>query len=311
MQELIAPRVVRFFDRDWVDRGTNAYLQCEIENVTGIPQEALNGDPPGSFSIAERMSWAANRKTTRREDIAYCLLGIFDINMPTMYGKGEKAFHRLQEQLCRQTSDLTLFAWEDKESIESHTNNSHEAWPIIAPNPEAFVLPHGPRDGLHHKPGQTRRGMIKAALFHTNVSDYSLTNTGLRVEGNLPRIWNHQVHGTDFYQGQYYFELGQAYIFGDFEVERYSNGIVLRKYGPGSFLRKNPYLTYVRRDKYHDRVAMAESRFRIYGPPVLAGIADGGRKSCLVDYTLASPRFRLLRLICRGKRLNGAYGMIW
>ncbi len=64
-------------------------------------------------SIANRMSWAANRDATRAEDIAYSLFGIFDVHMPLLYGEGlPKAFRRLQEEIMKYLDDHTLFAWE-------------------------------------------------------------------------------------------------------------------------------------------------------------------------------------------------------
>ena len=57
------------------------------------------------------MCWAAGRKTTRVEDTAYCLLGIFGVHMPLLYGEEEAAFRRLQEAIMRNTADFTLFAW--------------------------------------------------------------------------------------------------------------------------------------------------------------------------------------------------------
>lgn len=68
-------------------------------------------------SVARRMSWAAHRETTRPEDIAYCLMGIFSVNMPMLYGKGgEKAFLCLQEDIMKQSDDQTIFAWVDREA---------------------------------------------------------------------------------------------------------------------------------------------------------------------------------------------------
>lgn len=61
--------------------------------------------------MGERMSWAARRKTTRKEDEAYCLLGLFGVNMPLIYGEGGKAFIRLQEEILRHSFDPTLLAW--------------------------------------------------------------------------------------------------------------------------------------------------------------------------------------------------------
>jgi hypothetical protein len=62
-------------------------------------------------SVAKRFSWAALRETSRTEDIAYCLLGIFDVNMPLLYGEGKKAFIRLQEEIMKSSNDYSLFAW--------------------------------------------------------------------------------------------------------------------------------------------------------------------------------------------------------
>lgn len=64
-----------------------------------------------SASIAQRMCWASERKTKRKEDNAYCLRGIFDVNMLTLNGEGEKAFIRLQEEIMKESSDESLFAW--------------------------------------------------------------------------------------------------------------------------------------------------------------------------------------------------------
>ena len=63
------------------------------------------------ISIAARMQWASRRSTTRIEDEAYCLFGIFGINMPTLYGEGRNAFYRLQEEILRTSSDTSLFSW--------------------------------------------------------------------------------------------------------------------------------------------------------------------------------------------------------
>jgi hypothetical protein len=70
-------------------------------------------------SVARRMSWAANRQTTRVEDIAYCLIGIFDVNMPLLYGEGRKAFTRLQEEILNVSDDHSLFAWGLPESVRT------------------------------------------------------------------------------------------------------------------------------------------------------------------------------------------------
>jgi hypothetical protein len=82
-----------------------------LAHITGIEPETLQGEDLQAVSVATRMSWAAKRETTRTEDMAYCLLGIFDINMPLLYGEGKRAFVRLQEEILKANSDQSIFAW--------------------------------------------------------------------------------------------------------------------------------------------------------------------------------------------------------
>ncbi|EFY84423.1 ankyrin repeat-containing protein, putative [Metarhizium acridum CQMa 102] len=104
LQELLAPAEVYFFSKNWDDLGTKETRKQEISHRTGIPFGILSGDDElETASIAQRMSWAAERKTTRVEDTAYCLMGIFRINMPLLYGEGQRAFARLQEEIIRTT----------------------------------------------------------------------------------------------------------------------------------------------------------------------------------------------------------------
>ncbi|TGO66537.1 hypothetical protein BOTNAR_0059g00190 [Botryotinia narcissicola] len=100
LQELIAPRSVDFFCLDGMLLGDKISLQHLINEITGIDTSALHGQNLSDFSIDERMSWAKNRETKREEDMAYCLLGIFDVHMPLIYGeRSESAFRRLTEEI--------------------------------------------------------------------------------------------------------------------------------------------------------------------------------------------------------------------
>ena len=101
LQELIAPPSVEFFSMQCKRLGDKKSLERQIQEITGIPVQALQGNPLSQFSIAERISWATKRVTKRKEDKAYCLLGIFDVYMPLIYGEGEKAFIRLQGEIER------------------------------------------------------------------------------------------------------------------------------------------------------------------------------------------------------------------
>src|SRR2546430_8531576 len=89
LQELIAPSDVIFFARDWTRIGTKNELSFVISRVTGIPVRLLLGGNLREASVAQRMSWASKRETTKMEDIAYCLLGIFEVQMPLIYGERE------------------------------------------------------------------------------------------------------------------------------------------------------------------------------------------------------------------------------
>lgn len=114
LQELIAPVEVVFYSRHWRWLGTRTILAGEISRFTRIDTDVLLRGVRSlpNQSIAKRMSWAAYRQTTRPEDIAYCLLGIFDVQMPLLYGEGgPKAFVRLQEEIIRNDEDQSILAW--------------------------------------------------------------------------------------------------------------------------------------------------------------------------------------------------------
>ncbi|WYZ41793.1 hypothetical protein EsH8_V_000688 [Colletotrichum jinshuiense] len=150
LQELLAPHKLDFFSSDWKFITNRAGAASIISNVTGINvvyfrDTGLTTDRKdllASASIAERMSWAATRTTTRTEDMAYCLLGIFNINMPLIYGEGQRAFMRLQQEVLRSSFDPTLLAWNAISlrptvghllPIEPEPFSSwHQAWKMIA-----------------------------------------------------------------------------------------------------------------------------------------------------------------------------------
>lgn len=120
LQEVVAPVICRFYLRDWRLLGEKEEYLQELSAVTRIPVFVLEDRRSVSeVSVAERMSWAAHRQTTRMEDLAYCLLGLFDIQMPLLYGEGNKAFIRLQEEILKTTDDYSLFAWRAQDAAPS------------------------------------------------------------------------------------------------------------------------------------------------------------------------------------------------
>lgn len=112
LQELVASEDVHFFVKSWKLRGDKSRLRSQLSRITGIDVKVLaNSASLPTISVASRMSWAANRHTSRVEDFAYCLFGIFDVNLPLIYGEGEKAFIRLQEAVAQENDDLSQLGW--------------------------------------------------------------------------------------------------------------------------------------------------------------------------------------------------------
>lgn len=166
LQELIAPQVIYFYGRQWQYVGSKEELSHAIAQITRIdPQILANPSLVRQASVSQRMSWAATRQTERPEDIAYCLLGIFDINMPLIYGEGMKAFLRLQEEIMKEFQDYTLFTWslpyddkhyhwvykaalEDKGVLALHPTcfeDSADFVPYQSPDTEIISTPRGIR----------------------------------------------------------------------------------------------------------------------------------------------------------------------
>lgn len=135
LQELIAPAQVIFYGANWSFIGDKLLLCMVLEDTTGIPSDLLLGyKGMESFSIAQRMAWASKRRTTRVEDTAYCLMGLFDINMPLLYGEGVKAFRRLQEEIIKQTDDQSLYAW----TVEPLSRMAWTLGSVLATSPADF-----------------------------------------------------------------------------------------------------------------------------------------------------------------------------
>ncbi|KAF3342403.1 Cellulose-growth-specific protein [Verticillium dahliae VDG2] len=121
LQELLAPPLVKFFSSNWVSIGSigvgrskaaSAKITDALTGATGIDGAYLTHSLPlEDASVATKMSWASRRTCTRVEDTAYCLLGLFGINLPLLYGEGKRAFQRLQEEIWRETDDHSLLAW--------------------------------------------------------------------------------------------------------------------------------------------------------------------------------------------------------
>lgn len=174
LQELLATDHLIFFDQGWNARGTKLGLANLIEETTSINQRVLRDkDLLRTIPVAQKMSWAASRFTTRPEDIAYCLLGIFDINMALIYGEGrKKAFFRLQEEIMREKNDLSIFMWRSLSGEQKYRG-------ILAYGPEEFTTdsPAEPAQSDIYSPefAMTNKGVrINAALSYADTGDLVL-----------------------------------------------------------------------------------------------------------------------------------------
>lgn len=160
LQELIAPRLLYFFGQSWNYVGSLTELIQRVSSITNIQTDVLDGSRPLSdLSVARRLSWAAKRETSRIEDQAYSLFGILDVNMPLLYGEGGKAFVRLQEEIIRQSTDQSIFAWDAPAGFI----DAREL--LLAPSPKCFV--NGSRI-------RRRRGTV-------GQSGFSISNKGLEI----------------------------------------------------------------------------------------------------------------------------------
>ena len=148
LQELIAPTFLIFLANDWNILGTKMELAELLQDITRVPVEVLRlTQAVHDFSVACRMSWAADRVTTRVEDMAYCLMGIFSITMSTLYGEGDRAFLRLQEEIMKQSLDTSLFVWDDSDSAlvgldcfkEIRCDHTHPQSFLLAQSPKFFL----------------------------------------------------------------------------------------------------------------------------------------------------------------------------
>ena len=128
LQELLAPRELYFYDKRWINLGSKHSLCKVVALATNIPEICLWVFD--HVSVAAIMSWASKRQTSRIEDIAYCLMGLFDVNMPLLYGEGSKAFTRLQHEIVKNKDDESIFTWND---------NSLSLSGMFAGSPAAFA----------------------------------------------------------------------------------------------------------------------------------------------------------------------------
>ena len=178
LQELIAPKNVEFYDKNWNYVGNKHDLKQHIHERTGISLALLeNKAELQEFSVAQRMSWAAHRETTVLENQAYSLFGMFGISLPMLYGERENAFQRLQEEIIRISDDHSIFAWK---GVGPHHSG------LLARTPKDF----------------SGCGSVRKLRLRNGCSAYKITNRGIEITLNLTPwtldTYLARIHCNDF-----------------------------------------------------------------------------------------------------------------
>ncbi|KAI1189010.1 heterokaryon incompatibility protein-domain-containing protein [Nemania serpens] len=231
LQELLAPRELAFYDSAWNAVGTKRSLLSQICTITKIEHGVLldKGAIP-NFSVAKRMSWAASRQTTRLEDEACCLLGIFRINLPLIYGEGRRPFRRLQEEIIKRSTDLTIFSW----GTSTIDMRRPQFMGLFAESPHVF-----------------RKVLRYTGTFHS--PEFSLTNRGFLFSDVSPLA---EVDIPNVECSKYY-----GFVVGT-DTHQDLRVIILRKVAPGVFCRSGRFQTEPLRGILSPRES-TQTRFRI------------------------------------------------
>ncbi|KAH7890838.1 heterokaryon incompatibility protein-domain-containing protein [Phlebopus sp. FC_14] len=230
LQELLAPTLLKFYGKGWLPISNSfndkqdASVISVISRVTTIPEDDLVAYIPGPQRVREKMMWAARRRTTRVEDIAYSLIGVFDLGMAIAYGEGDRAFYRLMVEIVESCHEWDIFLFEGEVS------------------PFHFALPQAPQS-YHELPSSwtqwnkthprgnkwftlTKRGMqfrllvididpvphttdekivysiaVNATIKHPDIFDHALALVGLKVSELDPDTFRYAIGIVDFERG--------------------------------------------------------------------------------------------------------------
>jgi hypothetical protein len=234
LQELIAPKNITFFNSCWQTDpapggSTRSSLVSELSHITKIDEKLLgNIRPLRSYCVAQKLSWASNRETTRIEDTAYCLLGILGLSMSLLYGEGERAFRRLQEEIIRSSTDLSVLAWKmerpNKPLADSTIVKSENAELSDLADPSETIL-----SGIF---AQSPAEFFDCREYERSVQDdvreFSASNVGLKIRARLLLLAQDDPI-SQIYMLPLYFSLSGVRL-----------GLQLRKVGRRHYVRRDP-----------------------------------------------------------------------
>ena len=176
LQELLAPHFLLFLDKNWCSIGERTQWSTQIQAMTAIDHRYFSREryvhDKDRCPAATKFAWASLRSTSRPEDQIYCLIGLFNVNMPLLYGEGvQNAFYRLQRKIIKHSDDESILAW--KAPIRA-LMDWHD---ILAPELEFFrwLTFFGHRDARE----------LELFRFDADRPEFAMTNKGLKVTVRL------------------------------------------------------------------------------------------------------------------------------
>lgn len=197
LQELLAPPVVKFFNANWRpltsepnDKRDDG-IMGRVAHITGCGSPSLRAFDPGPFDVDLRMTWAARRKTTRGEDMAYSLMGIFDVTLQPAYGEGaERAFCRLVELIMQSSGNTSVLNWAGQEAA-SHNSRAFPSSPRCYWGHKPFGSSGQSLDFSNFSRVSRDLGSPSIPYYHSRGGlDLAMTSRGLRVPlVLLPAVW--------------------------------------------------------------------------------------------------------------------------
>lgn len=245
LEELLLPRKIRFYGKNWspicpvaaegrreeratkdsrdeqrVNDKENESVVTAIAKVTSIPEADIRNFVPSCTRVSEKMRWAAQRTTSRIEDMAYSLLGLFDVSMPIAYGDGARAFYKLMSTIAEQCTEPDFFAWAGKPS----------RWSLALPSsPQCYGLK------------VTQSGHVTAATPLSALGDptYELTKLGLRTRLVLVSTYCEPLESTDTLTAR--FLLTPALATAQEPIQIYVPLATAVQHGQGPSRMKNNY----------------------------------------------------------------------
>ena len=202
LQELLAPYEVVFLSDDWREIGSKRSLSKIVSDITKVDERTLIDCTWNHTSVACRMSWASSRNTTRVEDSAYCLMGLFDINMPLIYGEGQKAFSRLQLEIMKSSDDQSIFAW----AASDHRSKSSLG--LLAASPKDFKYSYG---------------IMACTMIGGDTISYDISKQYIRLSTPILKLCEKQeIDGVEQLQLNHHFmrsDIGRPDITTNFQFE--------------------------------------------------------------------------------------------